>query len=184
MITALAPSLLAIPGCGALTAAILAGEAADITQFRNRDTYAMWAGAAPIPVCSANNTRFRLIRGGHRQTNAALYRLAITQIRIHPDARAFVKRRLETGSTKREAIRLLKRKLANGSTETCSPTPNQPNSNAPLDIGETHIGIASSVPSHAVPSTPANQVDSHRRQTVGVKLPSGPRSSGDRAPVS
>ena len=112
-IAALAPSLLAIPGCGALTAAKLVGEAADITRFRNRDAYAMWAGAAPIPVWSANNTRFRLNRGGNRQTNAALHRIAITQMRIHPDAQAFITRRLETGSTKREAIRLLKRKLAN-----------------------------------------------------------------------
>ena len=32
---------------------------------------------------------------------------------MHPDAQAFIKRRIETGSTKREALRLLKRKLAN-----------------------------------------------------------------------
>ncbi len=109
----LVPTLLEIPGCGALTAAKLVGEAADITRFKNRDAYAMWAGTAPIPVWSANNQRFRLNRGGNRQTNAAIHRIAITQIRIHPDAQAFIKRRLETGSTKREALRLLKRKLAN-----------------------------------------------------------------------
>jgi len=109
----LVPSLLKIPGCGGLTAAKLVGEAADITRFKNRDAYAMWAGVAPIPVWSANNQRFRLNRGGNRQTNAAIHRIAITQIRIHPDAQAFIKRRLETGSTKREALRLLKRKLAN-----------------------------------------------------------------------
>ena len=34
-------------------------------------------------------------------------------MRINPNAQAFIKRRIETGSTKREAIRLLKRKLAN-----------------------------------------------------------------------
>jgi len=107
------PSLLKIPGCGGLTAAKLVGEAADITRFKNRDAYAMWAGVAPIPVWSANNERFRLNRGGNRQTNAAIHRIAITQIRIHPEAQAFMKRRLETGSTKREALRLLKRKLAN-----------------------------------------------------------------------
>ncbi len=107
------PSLLEIPGCGALTAAKLVGEAADISRFKSRDAYAMWAGTAPIPVWSANNQRFRLNRGGNRQTNAAIHRIAITQIRIHPDAQAFIKRRLETGSTKREALRLLKRKLAN-----------------------------------------------------------------------
>jgi len=73
----------------------------------------MWAGVAPIPVWSANKQRFRLNRGGNRQTNAALHRIAITQLRIHPDAQAFIKRRLETGSTKREALRLLKRRLSN-----------------------------------------------------------------------
>ncbi|MCH8972132.1 MAG: IS110 family transposase [Acidobacteria bacterium] len=109
----LVPSLLEIPGCGGLTAAKLVGEAADITRFKSRDAYAMWAGTAPIPVWSANNQRFRLNRGGNRQTNAAIHRIAITQIRIHPDAQAFIKRRLETGSTKREALRLLKRKLVN-----------------------------------------------------------------------
>jgi transposase len=73
----------------------------------------MWPGAAPIPVRSAHNTRYRLNRGGNRQTNAALHRITITQMRIHPQAQAFIKRRLENGSTEREAIRLLKRKLAN-----------------------------------------------------------------------
>jgi transposase len=112
-VTQLVPSLLEIPGCGALSAAKLVGEAADVTRFKSRDAYAMWAGTAPIPVWSANNERFRLNRGGNRQTNAALHRIAITQIRIHPDAQAFIHKRLETGSTKREAIRLLKRRLAN-----------------------------------------------------------------------
>ncbi len=112
-VTQLVPSLLNIPGCGALSAGKLLGEAADIARFKSRDAYAMWAGVAPIPVWSANTERFRLNRGGNRQTNAALHRIAITQLRIHPDAQAFIKRRLETGSTKREALRLLKRKLAN-----------------------------------------------------------------------
>ena len=112
-VTELVPSLLALPGCGALSAAKLVGEAADISRFKSRDAYAMWAGTAPIPVWSANNTRFRLNRGGNRQTNAALHRIAITQIRIHPDAKAFINKRLQSGSTKREALRLLKRRLAN-----------------------------------------------------------------------
>ncbi len=109
----LAPTLLEIPGCGTLTAAKLVGEAADIIRFKNRDAYAMWAGVAPIPVWSANNQRHRLNRGGNRQTNAAIHRIAITQIRIHPDAQTFINRRLKTGSTRREAPRLLKRQLAN-----------------------------------------------------------------------
>jgi transposase len=112
-VTVLVPTLLAMPGCGVLSAAKLVGEAADITRFKSRDAYAMWAGTAPIPVWSANNQRFRLNRGGNRQTNAALHRIAVTQIRMHPDAQAFITRRITSGSTKREALRLLKRKLAN-----------------------------------------------------------------------
>ncbi len=86
----LVPSLLEIPGCGGLTAAKLFGEAADINRFKSRDAYAMWAGVAPIPVWSANNQRFRLNRGGNRQTNPAIHRIAITQLRIHPDAQTFI----------------------------------------------------------------------------------------------
>jgi transposase len=41
-------------------AAKLVGEAADITRFKSRDAYDMWAGTAPIPVWSANKQRFRL----------------------------------------------------------------------------------------------------------------------------
>jgi len=122
----LVPSLLEIPGCGALTAGKLLGEAADIGRFKSRDAYAMWAGVAPIPVWSANNQRFRLNRGGNRQTNAALHRIAITQIRVHPDAQAFITRRLESGSTKREALRLLKRKLANVAYRTLRTDTQQP----------------------------------------------------------
>lgn len=111
-ITEIAPSLLDLVGCGALTAAKLVAEAADITRFKSRDAYAMFAGTAPIPVWTSNNQRFRLNRGGNRQTNAAIYRIAITQIRCHPDAKRFITRRLATGDTKREAIRALKRRLS------------------------------------------------------------------------
>jgi transposase len=112
MVTQIAPSLLLLVGCGGLTAAKLVGEAADITRFKNRDAYAMFAGTAPIPVWSANNQRFRLNRGGNRQTNAAIHRIAITQIRCHPDAKTYMERRLAVGDTKREALRALKRRLS------------------------------------------------------------------------
>lgn len=109
----LAPTLLRLPGCGALTAAKLIGETAGIRRFPTADKFAMWAGAAPIPVWSANTTRFRLNRGGNRQANTALHRIAITQLRCHPPAQDYMKRRLAAGNTKTEALRSLKRHLAN-----------------------------------------------------------------------
>jgi transposase len=111
-VTVIAPSLLELVGCAALTAAKLVGEAADITRFTSRDAYAAWNGSAPIPVWSSNKQRFRLSRGGNRQTNAALHRSAITQIRCHPEAQAFMTRRLAAGDTKTEALRALKRRLS------------------------------------------------------------------------
>jgi transposase len=95
-----------------LTAAKLVGEAADITRFRDRNAYAMWSGTAPIPVWSSNTERFRLNRGGNRQTNAALHRIAITQMRIHPDARRLITKHMTAGKTKTEALRILKRRLS------------------------------------------------------------------------
>lgn len=108
----IAPSLLELPGCAGLTAAKLVGEAADITRFKNRDAYAMFAGTAPIPVWTGNNTRFRLNRGGNRQTNAAIHRIAVTQLRIHPPAQDLMGKHMSNGKTKREALRSLKRRLS------------------------------------------------------------------------
>ena len=108
----IAPSLLELPGCGGLTAAKLVGETADITRFRDRDAYAMFNGTAPIPVWTGNDTRFRLNRGGNRQINAAIHRIAVTQLRIHPPAQELIDRHMSNGKTKREALRILKRRLS------------------------------------------------------------------------
>lgn len=108
----LAPTLLRIPGCGALTAAKLWGETAGVGRFRDRNAFAMWSGTAPIPVSSGNQDRFRLNRGGNRQANAALHRIAVTQLRIHPGAQALVERHQASGKTKTEALRVLKRRLS------------------------------------------------------------------------
>jgi hypothetical protein len=55
--------------------------------------------------------RHRLSRVGNRQLNAALHRIAITQLRVHPPARAYLLRLQATGKSKREALRVLKRRL-------------------------------------------------------------------------
>lgn len=107
-----APSLLKIVGCAELTAAKLVGEAADITRFTSRDAYANWNGTPPIPVWSGDHRRHRLNRGGNRQTNAAIHRIAITQARCHPPAQAFIAKRIAAGDDKKGAIRALKRQLS------------------------------------------------------------------------
>ena len=111
-IAELAPTLLAIPGCGALTAAKIVGETADIRRFRSRHAWARHNGTAPLPVWSGNRERHRLSRTGNRQLNAALHRIAITQAHYHPDARTYLAQRRANGDTSSEAIRALKRRLS------------------------------------------------------------------------
>ena len=108
----LAPSLVSLPGCAGLTAAKLLAETADVRRFHSGGAFAMHNGTAPIPVWSGNQQRHRLNRGGNRQLNAALHRIAITQIRLGGDAAAYVARRISLGNSKAEAIRSLRRQLS------------------------------------------------------------------------
>lgn len=108
----LAPSLLAICGCGALSAAKIVGETAGVERFHSSDAYARHNGTAPLPVSSADHDRHRLSRTGNRQLNAALYRIALTQSQWHPPAKQLIARRQASGNSKREALRILKRRLS------------------------------------------------------------------------
>jgi transposase len=111
LVRGLQPRLLELPGIGPMTAAKLIAEIAGIERFRSPAKLARLAGIAPIPASSGNRTRFRLDRGGNRQLNAAVHRMAITQLRIHQPAKDYIARRMAEGKTKREAIRCLKRHL-------------------------------------------------------------------------
>jgi transposase len=106
-----APALLAEPGVGPLSAAKLIGEIAGIGRFGSEAKLARACGTAPIPASSGRRDRHRLDRGGNRQINAALHRIAITRARMHPETRAYLERRQADGKTRREAIRCLKRYL-------------------------------------------------------------------------
>ena len=112
LVADLAPSLLALAGCGPLTAAKLVGETAGIGRFRSRAAFARHNGSAPVPVWSGNDERHRLSRTGNRQLNLALHRIAVTQMRIDERARRYIAGRRAHGATKLEAIRALRRHLS------------------------------------------------------------------------
>ncbi len=111
-VSRLAPALLRLAGVGALTAAKIVAEVADVRRFRSKDAFARHNGTAPLPVWSGNHVRHRLSRTGNRQLNAAIHRIAVTQMRIHDAAKAYLERRMVMGNTKTEALRALKRKLS------------------------------------------------------------------------
>lgn len=107
-----APALLDIPGCGALTAAKIVAETANPARFRNEACFAMHAGVAPVPASSGRTNRHRLARGGNRQLNAALHRIAVTQIRLDGPGKGYYQHRRQQGDTTMDALRALKRKVA------------------------------------------------------------------------
>jgi transposase len=112
LVTPLAPRLLALPGCGVLIAAKILGEVGRIDRFRSESCFAMHAGVAPIPASSGKTTRYRLARGGNRQLNAALHRIAVSQIRLGGPGSVYYQQRRTRGDTTMEALRALKRRLA------------------------------------------------------------------------
>jgi transposase len=108
----LAPTLMQLSGCGALCAAKVIGEAAGVSRFRSRAAFAMNNGTAPVQASSGNQQRHRLNRGGNRQLNVAMHRIAVTQLSRPGPAKEYLARRLAAGNTKTEALRALKRHIS------------------------------------------------------------------------
>jgi transposase len=100
-----------IYGVGPLTAAELAGCLGPGQRFATDAQLARHAGVAPLEASSGEVVRHRLNRGGNRQLNAILERIARTQGRGYAPARTYLERRRQEGKTAREARRALKRYL-------------------------------------------------------------------------
>ncbi|HWI08212.1 MAG TPA: IS110 family transposase [Solirubrobacteraceae bacterium] len=111
LVAAIAPQLLDEPGLGPLTAAKLVGEIAGADRFSSDAKLARAAGIAPIPASSGKTNRHRLDRGGNRQVNAAIHRIAVTRARCDPRTRDYIERKKAEGKTTRDAIRCLKRHI-------------------------------------------------------------------------
>jgi transposase len=110
LVVAKAPDLLASHGIATMTVAemlILIGD--NPSRIRPEAALAKLCGVCPIPASSGKTNRFRLNRGGNRQANAALYRVAIVRMRSHEPTLAYVRKRTRDGKSKSEIIRCLKR---------------------------------------------------------------------------
>jgi transposase len=119
----IAPALLELPGCAAVTAAKLLAEIGPVDRFKTDAQLARHGGVVPLEASSGRTQRHRLDRGGNRQLNAALYRIAITQARYHPPARDYLERKRSEGKSKREALRCLKRQLVRVVFQTLKASP-------------------------------------------------------------
>jgi transposase len=93
LVDQVAPQMLGEPGFGPLTAAKLIGEIAGAQRFSTDAKLARAGGIAPIPVSSGQDHRHRLDRGGNRQINTAIHRVAITRARCHPETKDYIARK-------------------------------------------------------------------------------------------
>ncbi len=108
-----APAMVEAHGIKTGTAAemlILVGDNPE--RIHSEAAFAKLCGACPIPASSGKTSRHRLNRGGHRQANAALYRVVIVRMRAHQPTIDYVRRRTAEGKSKLEIIRCLKRFVA------------------------------------------------------------------------
>lgn len=112
-VTASKTTLTDIVGIGPILAAAIIGQAGDIDRFGSRAHFASYAGTAPIEASSGDVSRHRLSRRGNRRLNAALHMVVLSQLSHTSPGRTYVDRRLAEGKSRREAMRALKRQLAN-----------------------------------------------------------------------
>jgi len=108
----LAPTLLAEPGVGPISAGFLLPGWSHHGRLRSEAAFARLAGSAPIPASSGKLTRHRLDRGGDRRLNRALHTIVLARRRSDPATIAYIQRRVSEGKSTREAVRCLKRYLA------------------------------------------------------------------------
>lgn len=104
-------TLTALFGLGPVLAARILGRVGNINRFPTEAHFASYCGAAPIEASSGDTIRRRLSRAGDRTLNHALHMMAITQVRSHPDGRAYYQRKRAAGKSHNEAMRCLKRRL-------------------------------------------------------------------------
>ena len=123
LVRAYRPGLLNLHGCGVLSAAKAIGETGGAQRFSTAAKFARLAGVAPLPASSGSHQRHRLDRGGNRQLNAVLHRIAITQLRSYAPARAYYLNKIEHGKRPKEALRALKRQIANRLWALLQPNP-------------------------------------------------------------
>lgn len=122
----LAPQLVAIEGCGNITAATILTRIGDISRFKTEAQFGRYCGVAPIPAASGATTgKTRLHRGGDRHLNHAIHIIALTQSRYYPPAGEFLAKKRAAGKTTRDATRALKRHITRriyNTVQTLTPT--------------------------------------------------------------
>src|SRR5829696_4335233 len=111
-VEASATSLTQIFGMGPILAAKIMGTVGNATRFPTKAHFASYCGTAPVEVSSGEVVRHRLSLAGNRGLNNALHMVAICQARSDVRGRAYYRKKIAEGKSRKEALRCLKRRIS------------------------------------------------------------------------
>jgi transposase len=111
-VTASGTTLIELHGIGDVMAGKILARTGSVSRFRSEAAFASFCGVAPIEISSGDVQRHRLSRAGDRQLNYALQVMAMTQTHRPTSGRDYYQRKRAAGKTHKEAMRCLKRRLA------------------------------------------------------------------------
>jgi transposase len=113
LVERIAPELVAVRGVGVETAATLLVAVGDNPErLLDERGFAALCGVSPVDRSSGRQRHHSLNRGGNRDANRALWRIALVRMAVDPRTRAYVERRTKDGKSKKAIIRCLKRYIA------------------------------------------------------------------------
>ncbi|WP_399216031.1 transposase [Synechococcus sp. EJ6-Ellesmere] len=76
-------------------------------RIRSEAAFAAICGANPMEASSSNRRHHPLNRGGNRQANATLHRIALVRLRSHQQTKAYTGRRKAEGLSNKDILRCL-----------------------------------------------------------------------------
>ena len=105
-------TLTEIFGVGPILAAKIIGAIGNVRRFPTKAHFASYSGTAPVESSSGEVVRHRLSLAGNRRLNNALHMVAICQARSDLRGRAYYRKKLAEGKSRKEALRCLKRRIS------------------------------------------------------------------------
>jgi transposase len=111
-VEALGTNLTKIFGVGPILAAKIIGTVGHARRFSTKAHFASYSGTAPVEASSGKVVRHRLSLAGNRRPNNALHMVAICQARADVRGRAYYRKKIAEGKSRKEALRCLKRRIS------------------------------------------------------------------------
>ncbi len=137
------PALRDAVGIGPDVASILLVAAGDNPHRITSDAaFAALCGASPIEASSGKHVSHRLNKGGNRDANHALWRIAMVRMTCHQPTKDYVTRRRAEGKSQRFIIRCLKRYIAREVFHLLTTPPATPHNHQQLRTTRIAAGLS------------------------------------------